>query len=81
VDVENADAAVESDKEMILSQIRSSIGVAEMNQMVKDKLMTCFEESTAQLQSELCIPDSDDIEENDESEDFEVFCDDRDLLQ
>lgn len=81
MDVENADATVESDKEMILSQIRSTIGVVEMNQMVKDKLMSCFEESTIKLQSGNCKPESDDdICENDEIDDFQVFCDDREFM-
>ncbi len=80
MDVENADATVESDKEMILSQIRSTIGVVEMNQMVKEKLMSCFEESTIKLQSDNCKPESDDICENDENDDFQVFCDDREFM-
>ncbi len=79
VDVLRANATVASDKAMILAKIQESVGVEEMNRMVKEKLIACFESSTIQLKSSQ-FPDGeggDELTENDDF-DFQVILDDRD---
>ena len=62
---------------MILSEIKRTVGVEEMNKLVVDKLIACFENSTLELVSENCLPDSDMLFDNDDV-DFNIFIDDRD---
>jgi hypothetical protein len=82
VDVMRANATVVSDKAMILAKIQESVGVEEMNRMVKEKLIACFEASTIQLKSSE-FPEEEGVEvsiEENEDDDFKVMLDDRDGL-
>ena len=79
VDASHADATVATDKEMILNQIKDTIGIDNMNALVTDKLMRIFEESTKELASDNCLPSTDEITPN-EDDDFDIFCDDRNFL-
>lgn len=79
VDVSNADATVHSDKAMILAKIKETVGIAEMNQLVKDKLNACFQESAQVIENEDWKPTSNNIVENN-ADDFIVLLDDRDSI-